>query len=380
MQSKPLSIALILTLILSLTSIRKLYAQEPAQAVKKPKVSPQALWVMNEGDISVFQPARLKVNGRVGPYLIKNSYELGAITFDHSNDLWIGLCDIRYDTGALIELTSAGLRHLVAFGKAKPSVVIQDVLSTNASNEYLGCPRGFQFDGSGNLWVQSTDTPHHGQALLEYAKNDLQVSGSPLPAATIETPTISYGFGPISMALNHAGDLWLVDSGFIEYTATQLASGVQTDPNQTMNSEAFTGSSFFPTAIAFDSNDNLWAISSEGGSFNSGELEMFAAQDLNFPGTATVAPAITIDAVSFGKPLVRSFADPLSLAFDNTGDLWIGNRSQAPNAGPGLVEFTPSQLSASGSPVPAHSIIVKVNPRGSDTGTPYYMMFGPPLP
>jgi hypothetical protein len=380
MQSKPSSFALIAALVLSLTSVHRLYAQGPAQAVRKPKIPPQALWVMNEQDISVFQPARLKENGRVGLYLIKNTYEAGAITFDSSHDLWIGSCDFGYDIGALIELTPAGLRHLVAFGSAKPSVIIQDVPSSNANTEYLGCPRGFQFDGSGNLWVQSTDTPRHGQALLEYAKNDLQASGSPLPIATIETPAVGYGFGPVGMALDHVGNLWLVDSGFAEYTAAQLAAGIQTDPNQTVNSEAFTATSFFPSAIAFDSSNNLWATSSYGGSFNSGELEMFAAEDLNGQGTVAVAPAITIDAVSFGKPVTHSFDDPLSLAFDNEGDLWIGNRSQAPNAGPGLVEFTPSQLSTSGNPMPARSIIVRVNPRGTSSGTPYYMMFGPPLP
>ena len=342
---------------------------------------------MNSLDISVFQPARLKASGKVGPYLINNAFGIAAITFDSSNDLWIGQCNSEYDTGTLFELTPAGLQHLVTFGSAKPSVVIQDVPSTNASNEYLGCVLGFQFDGSGNLWVESTSTRGHGQALLEYTKNDLQVSGSPLPAAIIETPTIS-STNQVGMALDHAGNLWLVDSGstqytatsgFSEYTATQLAAGVQTDPSQTMNSVAFTGSSFFPIAIAFDSNDNLWAISSEGGPFNSGELEMFAAQDLNGQGAFTVAPAVTIDAVSFGKPVIHSFSDPLSLAFDNAGDLWVGNRSQTASA-PGLVEFTPAQLSNSGRPVPAHSMLVRVNPRALDLGDPNYMMFGPPLP
>jgi hypothetical protein len=36
------------------------------------------------------------------------------------------------------------------------------------------------------------------------------------------------------MAFDHAGNLWLVSGGILEYTAAQLAAGVQTDPNQTL--------------------------------------------------------------------------------------------------------------------------------------------------
>jgi sugar lactone lactonase YvrE len=61
-----------------------------------------------------------------------------------------------------------------------------------------------------------------------------------------------------------------------------------------------------------------------------------------FPGTASgnQAPAVHITANA------GSLSAPLSAAFDSNGDLWVAN------TGGTVVEFTPSQLEASGNPVP----------------------------
>jgi DNA-binding beta-propeller fold protein YncE len=52
---------------------------------------------------------------------------------------------------------------------------------------------------------------------------------------------------------------------------------------------------------------------------------------------------------------------PVGLAFDASGDLWVANRnpynSQCPIVRSSVVEFTPSQLAASGSPAPAVTLI-----------------------
>src|SRR5258706_9864302 len=248
----PLSFAVlgIAILITSLFSAAQVSAQELEQAAKKPKPVPQALWVMNAStnpSISIFQPAQLKKSGIVGSAGIRVNSQLGALTFDSSSNLWIGLCISGFGKGALVELTRAGLRRLVVFGSAKFSVTILDPSTTTGTTQYLGCPRGLQFDQSGNLWVQSTDTAHHGQALLEYSKAQLSANGSPVPAATIETPAVAHGFAPVGMALDHSGDLWLANDAVVEYSAAQLAAGVQTDPIQTLDLGVATPTSLSPS-------------------------------------------------------------------------------------------------------------------------------------
>src|ERR1019366_6920098 len=98
---------------------------------------------------------------------------------------------------------------------------------------------------------------------------------------------------------------------------------------------------------------------------NTGGLEMFGAADLNGSGTVTSTPATTINAALFDTVLLdrhtvlRTFDSPEGLAFDSVGNLWIANTLQ-PAAGLGggrLVEFSASELSTSGSPVPVRAIL-----------------------
>jgi sugar lactone lactonase YvrE len=76
-----------------------------------------------------------------------------------------------------------------------------------------------------------------------------------------------------------------------------------------------------------------------------------------FPATASgnAAPAVHITANA------GSLNAPLSAAFDAQGDLWVAN------SGGSIVEFTPSQLETSGSPVPP----VVINVSGSPTAVAF---------
>ena len=70
------------------------------------------------------------------------------------------------------------------------------------------------------------------------------------------------------------------------------------------------------------------------------------------PG-GNVAPAVSITANG------SSLDDPLGGVFDSAGDLWVANE-----AGGTIAEFTPSQLTSSGSPVPAVVISDSDGPTG----------------
>jgi len=380
-----------IALIASTVFAGKSYAQASPQTLATPR--PPALWVLNGGNgsrytpaIAVFQAPKLKrKTGQIAALGIRTSgAAVEALAFDSSQDLWLGLCG-DFDLGYVVELTATGLRHLVAYGSAKFSVIIQDPLASSGHGaEYLGCPQALQFDPSGNLWVESPVTYDpflYGTSLLEYTSDDLSSSGKPVPATVIEAPTSGGYSGPLDMTFDHAGNLWLVSGGILEYTAAQLAAGVHTDPNQTLIMGGDLSALEFVKSITFDANGNLWAAFETGGTGNAGGVEMFAAADLNGSGTVTPVPAITLNAALYGRHQdYSSFESPDGLAFDSQGDLWVANTLQ-PKAGLGsgsLVEFTPSELAASGSPVPVRAILA--NWFQTNLSSPDYMTFGPALP
>jgi secreted PhoX family phosphatase len=320
---------------------------------------------------------------------------LDGLTFDSSHDLWMSFCNGQDESGYLIELTAAGLRSLVTTGNASFKIVIEDPSTTGRPN-FLACPGALEFDPSGNLWAEVTD----GQApeLLEYAKNQLTASKqlvSPTPTAEIVTPAEQTNFEPV-LAFDKDGNLWLsggVISGgspqaeqdtVVEYPTAQLADGTQADPNQTLivADTSVSGALHAPSSITFDASGNLWVAFALGGTGGAGGVEEFSAAALTGSGTSTPSPTVTLDPAAFtwGKIELQSFATPDGLAFDNAGDLWVANQSQlSSKLGPGsLVEFTPSELTASGSPVPTRGILA--NKHETNLGAPINIAFGPALP
>ncbi|MGH9089973.1 MAG: hypothetical protein ACRDZR_01110 [Acidimicrobiales bacterium] len=105
-----------------------------------------------------------------------------------------------------------------------------------------------------------------------------------------------------------------------------------------------------PWQIAFDAAGDLWAANCTSDAV----IEYTAAQ-LASNGAKPPSVVITDDGA-------RSLACPQGLAFDGTGDLWVGNVDYTttvtgpPGSLGSLVELTPAQLAHSGSPTPAVTI------------------------
>ena len=129
----------------------------------------------------------------------------------------------------------------------------------------------------------------------------------------------------------------------------------------------------------FDKNGNLWVAFDVSGNQSTSGIEMFPASALPGEGTSTPVPAITInDVLTEGT---YDFDLPSGLAFDAAGDLWVGNSGQLSwerdySMG-GLAEFTPTQVTASGNPVPIRIIIPDVNQQ--NLAAARFITFGPPF-
>ena len=124
--------------------------------------------------------------------------------------------------------------------------------------------------------------------------------------------------------------LWVANYGgtILGYTATQLVSSTSAAPAVVLT----TGDT--NARIAFDASGNLWVTDP----VDNAVVEYTANQR-----TASGSPAsnVTLTANAAG-----SLHGPVGLAFDAGGNLWVANVAGT------VVEFTTSQILASGSPTP----------------------------
>jgi sugar lactone lactonase YvrE len=216
-------------------------------------------------------------------------------------------------------------------------------LSINSS--VFGAPQGVTFDASGNLWVIDGGTVAAGgtmlPALFEFTVaqlNALGTNNAPMPTVTINSKSFTF---PQQAVFDPNGNLWVSDNGsnaVFVLTPQQLAAG-STNASPTVSiasNPAFNG----PLGIVFDAQGDLYIA-------NNGTTTIFKFNNNILPrlaGSYTLTPSVTLSDDGNG-----SIQAPWALIFDTTGDLWSSN-ANAPNT---IVEFTPAQLVATGSPTPS---------------------------
>lgn len=181
--------------------------------------------------------------------------------------------------------------------------------------------------GSGHLWLPQWNGSLEAES---YASGSLAGSGSPPPDVTLGMGGTPRGE---AIAFDHAGNMWVADCGgyAYRYDAAQLASSGTPTPAVAIDATAYVCLG----GLAFDASGDLWATSP-----HAGQVLEFTPAQLSTGGVVT--PAVVL-----GANATPSLSTPIALAFDASGDLWIGNLGSST-----VVEFTPSQLNASGSPTP----------------------------
>jgi len=209
----------------------------------------------------------------------------------------------------------------------------------------FGAPQGVVFDAAGDLWVIDGGTVSTGgtvkPALYEFTPAQLAALGTtnnPNPHVTINSAQFTF---PQQAVFDAKGNLWVSDNGsnaVFVFTPTQLAgSNANAVPNVTINSDpAFTG----PLGIVFDASGDLFVA-------NNGTTTIFGFAANHLPtssATITLAPDVTLSDDGNG-----SIQAPWALVFDANGDLWSSN-ANPPNT---VVEFRPTEINSTGSPVPA---------------------------
>ena len=179
--------------------------------------------------------------------------------------------------------------------------------------------------GTGKVWL-----PISG-ATVGYDGSQLASSGSPAPA--VSTTTAS-GFDE-NAAFDRNGNLWVSNfnnSTIMGFTPSQIASSGSPTPNVTISASSSSLSG--PVGLAFDSSGSLWVANDA----NSTVVKYTSAQ---LAATGSPAPSVTISATG------TSLVNPIGLAFDSGGNLWVANFGNAT-----VVKYGSAQLASTGSPVP----------------------------
>lgn len=303
--------------------------------------SSPALWVANGTNVLEFSSTELTTPGSAAavPTLVLNSSVFAApqgVVFDASGNLWVIDGGTAITGGkakpALYQFTSANLTALQSPATATPNVTI--------SSTAFAFPQQAVFDSKGNLWVSDNGA----NEVFEFMPSQLMASGAAVtPNITIKSnPAFN---GPLGIAFDAAGDLWIANNGsttIFELNAAELpaTSGTVTLVPSVMLSDDGKQSIQGPWALAFDSSGNLW--SSNANAPNT--VVQFSKSNLSASGSP--APAITLSSTMVGSN--ASLNAPNGIAFDNTGDLSVV--SSATPFGVGL--YSSTQLMSGGAVAP----------------------------
>jgi hypothetical protein len=223
----------------------------------------------------------------------------------------------------------------------------------------FGAPQGVAFDGFGDLWVIDGGNIASGgmamPAVYEFTVqqlSNLSKNNAPTPAVTIQSANFKF---PQQAAFDGRGDLWVSDSGNNEvyvFLRSQMTASSTTTSSTTVAPEIImTSSTAFngPIGIAFDGGGDLFVANNGGNTiygFKASSLPnlnvMSEVTTPNGPPPTPVTPTVMLSSSS------NSIQGPWGLAFDGFGNLWSSNAGAANT----VVEFTRSQIAATGSPTP----------------------------
>jgi hypothetical protein len=179
-----------------------------------------------------------------------------------------------------------------------------------------------------------------------------RVSTTPTATSSGPTPTVTATPAKIALWVDNTANSG-ANPNVDEFTGATLTSpGATVVPTPTAKNAS---AQIAPdtSGVSFDNSDNQW-VSVCGAKGNFGSLAEFKTATLaTLTGKPSAAPTPDVIISDSGSPSPGASVNcPWNTVFDNAGNLWVANSNEF-TAPPGFVtEYQPSQLTASGKPVP----------------------------
>ncbi len=228
-----------------------------------------------------------------------------------------------------------GSQHTASFAQEALVESGTPATSTTIASAALD-PAGIAFDRHGNLWLAD-----RVGKVLGYTQRKIGVDRSAsLADIVIEGSALCRGgvpCGPSALAFDAKGDLWLaLPDRVVRVTAEQLVG--KTLP---MFASTLSGPSINrPLALAFDAEGSLWIANGGDSSVVRFSAQRLGADDENEADITLLGQA--------SGPVFSGLSTPISIAFDQTGNLWVSYF--APSV---IVRYSVPEQAASGVVVPA---------------------------
>lgn len=202
----------------------------------------------------------------------------------------------------------------------------------NTTQNSLNTPGGLAFDSSGDLWV----IDFGNNRVLQYkppftaGMNASLVIGQANFTSNAPATTSSGLTAPFYIAFDHSGDLWVADAGnnrVLEFMAPLATSGMAASlvigqanfTSAGAPSPPTAGSLNGPAGIAFDSTGNLWI----GDLFNNRVLQFRPAFTNGM--NASLVLGQTLFTTTTAATTASGLSSPVGVAFDSGGNLWVAD-------------------------------------------------------
>ena len=296
----------------------------------------QNIWITNMGLFASPGMTELTQHSGYDPAsavnIVDNSpyfyfFNVRDVAIDASNNIWI----VTNESQLLTTSLSTNLIELTATSNYALSGALVIPLTG------FGKANGIAIDGAGNVWISIFDGIGLMGGIVEFPYGSISAPGATGPAIAasanflatpnnLSNPTGSI-HGPIKMAADHAGNIWIAN--YYGNSVTELPASAITAPGATgasIQAASVTisgGNTSFnaPTGIAVDQAGNVWVANIGNSSVTELPVTAISAAGATANTIATSAVNISGGATSFDAPT--------GVAIDGAGNVWIANNNHA---------------------------------------------------
>ena len=259
-----------------------------------------------------------------------------AIAFDSSGNMYISNGKSSTSGSITVIAKTSG----TIFGQ----YVQANTATTLSAASGLDYPDAIAFDSSGNMYISNEDShPSSGTgSITVIAKNSGTIFGQSFKANTATTLSAASGLDyPDAIAFDSAGNMYISNyvgtpsggTGYVTVIAKNSGTifGQSFKANTATTLNAATGLNY-ATVMTFDSAGNMYIVSDEGASLsNTGFITVIAKNSGTIFGQSFKAnTATTLSAVT-------GLDDPVGIAFDASGNMYIANYEGPTSSGTGYV-------------------------------------------